>query len=51
MTPIEGRVPTRLAIFHGLGSIAYGVKDNGLATFLLLYYNQVLTSVALMPRT
>ena len=42
MTPIEGRVPARLAIFHGLGSIAYGVKDNGLATFLLLYYNQVL---------
>ena len=42
MTPIEGRVPTRLATFHGLGSIAYGVKDNGLATFLLLYYNQVL---------
>jgi GPH family glycoside/pentoside/hexuronide:cation symporter len=42
VSPIEGRVPTRLAIFHGLGSIAYGVKDNGLATFLLLYYNQVL---------
>ncbi|MFM9827762.1 MAG: MFS transporter [Sphingomonas sp.] len=26
----------------GLGSIAYGIKDNGFATFLLLYYNQVL---------
>ena len=42
MTPIEGRIPTRLAFFHGLGSIAYGVKDNGFSTFLLLFYNQVL---------
>ena len=42
MQPIAGRVPTRLALFHGLGSIAYGVKDNGFSTFLLLYYNQVL---------
>jgi len=42
VTPIQGPVPTRLAVFHGLGSMAYGVKDNGLATFLLLYYNQVL---------
>lgn len=48
MTPIEGRIPTRLAIFHGLGSIAYGVKDNGLATFLLLYYNQVLGMDAML---
>jgi GPH family glycoside/pentoside/hexuronide:cation symporter len=35
-------LPRRLAFFHGLGSIAYGIKDNGFATFLLLYYNQVL---------
>lgn len=42
MTPIAGRVPTRLAFAHGLGSIAYGIKDNGFSTFLLLYYNQVL---------
>ena len=27
---------------YGLGSVAYGVKDNGFAYFLLLYYNQVL---------
>lgn len=26
----------------GLGSIAYGIKDNGFATFLLLFYNQVM---------
>lgn len=28
--------------FYGLGSVAYGVKDNGFSFFLLLYYNQVL---------
>jgi Na+/melibiose symporter-like transporter len=27
--------------FYGFGSVAYGVKDNGFQTFLLLYYNQV----------
>ena len=42
MNPIEGKIPTRLAFVHGLGSIAYGVKDNGFSTFLLLFYNQVL---------
>jgi GPH family glycoside/pentoside/hexuronide:cation symporter len=26
----------------GLGSIAYGIKDGGFGTFLLLYYNQVI---------
>src|SRR5215468_1535645 len=29
-------------LFYGLGSVAFGVKDNGFAFFLLLYYNQVL---------
>jgi Na+/melibiose symporter-like transporter len=29
-------------VFYGLGSVAFGVKDNGFAFFLLLYYNQVL---------
>lgn len=40
--PGEERITTRLAVFHGLGSIAYGIKDNGFSTFLLLFYNQVL---------
>lgn len=31
---------TRLAF--GIGSIAYGIKDNGFATFLLIFYNQVI---------
>lgn len=38
----EGRLPLRLKLVHGMGSIAYGVKDNGFSTFLLLFYNQVL---------
>jgi Na+/melibiose symporter-like transporter len=35
-----GRLSTKL--YYGVGSVAYGVKDNGFAFFLLLYYNQVL---------
>ena len=27
---------------YGLGSIAYGIKDNGFSALLLLYYNQVI---------
>ena len=38
----DGRVPTRIKFFHGLGSLAYGVKENGFSTFLLLFYNQVI---------
>lgn len=41
-TPVPGRVPTRLALANGIGSVAYGIKDNGFSTFLLLFYNQVL---------
>ena len=29
-------------LYYGFGSVAYGVKDNGFAYFLLLFYNQVL---------
>jgi GPH family glycoside/pentoside/hexuronide:cation symporter len=32
-------LPIKLA--YGFGSIAYGIKDNGFSTLLLLYYNQV----------
>lgn len=35
-------------IFYGFGSVAYGVKDQGFQTFLLLYYNQVLGMPAIM---
>lgn len=40
--PPPERLPVRLKVMHGLGSIAYGVKDNGFSTFLLLFYNQVI---------
>ena len=54
MTPAEARLPLGLKFVHGFGSVAYGIKDNGFSTFLLLFYNQVvgldarLVSVALM---
>lgn len=54
MTPSAARLPLRLKLFHGLGSVAYGVKDNGFSTFLLIFYSQVigldakLVSLALM---
>ena len=40
--PPPERLPVRLKATQGLGSIAYGVKDNGFSTFLLLFYNQVI---------
>ncbi|MDR7061389.1 MULTISPECIES: MFS transporter [unclassified Sphingopyxis] len=40
--PKATHLPVRLKVMHGLGSIAYGVKDNGFSTFLLLFYNQVI---------
>ena len=38
----SARLPVRLKVIHGMGSIAYGVKDSGFSTFLLLFYNQVI---------
>lgn len=29
-------------VSYGVGSIAYGIKDNGFSTFLMIYFNQVL---------
>ena len=37
---------TRLA--YGIGSIAYGIKNNGFSTFLMLYFNQVLGLPAIL---
>ncbi len=39
---MRGKVDLSTKIFYGLGSVAYGVKDNGFAYFLLIYYGQVL---------
>src|SRR5688572_12822755 len=38
-------------LFYGLGSIAYGVKDQGFQALLLIYYNQVLGLPAIMVST
>ncbi len=37
----QRHLPTRIKLAYGLGSLAYGIKDNGFSTLLLLYYNQV----------
>jgi glycoside/pentoside/hexuronide:cation symporter, GPH family len=41
-TPTTARVPLKTKLFYGLGMTAYGVKDNGFSTFLLIFYNQVI---------
>lgn len=38
----SGALPMRLKLAHGLGSVALGVKEVGLTTFFMIYYNQVL---------
>ncbi len=40
--PASVRLPLRIKLGNGFGSVAYGVKDNGFATLLLLFYSQVL---------
>lgn len=46
--PIHGAAPSarrlspRTTLSYGFGAVAYGVKDSGFGTFLLLFYNQVL---------
>jgi hypothetical protein len=39
---LRRRVPTRLKIFHGFGSIAYGVKGERVFDLPAAFYNQVL---------
>jgi len=34
--------PLSTKLYYGLGAVAFGVKQNGFAFFLLMYYNQVL---------
>ena len=36
------RSPLRNKLFYGLGSIAFGVKDNGFTVLLMIFYNQAL---------
>lgn len=37
-----GKVGMGSVLSYGVGSIAYGVKDNGFSAFLMIYFNQVL---------
>nr|WP_183113817.1 MFS transporter [Sphingomonas sp. So64.6b] len=40
--PPARRLSPRTTLSYGFGAVAYGVKDSGFGTFLLLFYNQVL---------
>lgn len=40
--PAPRKVGFYTKLTYGFGSIAYGIKDNGFTTFLLLFYNQVI---------
>ena len=40
--PAAARLPLRIKLGNGVGSAAYGVKDNGFSVLLLLFYSQVL---------
>nr|WP_321490133.1 MFS transporter [uncultured Hyphomonas sp.] len=51
LPPASARVELRTRIAYGLGSIAYGVKDNGFSYFLLFFYSQVLGAPASMAST
>jgi Na+/melibiose symporter-like transporter len=37
-----GRLGARTLLAYGFGAVAYGVKENGFAYFLLLFYSQVI---------
>lgn len=39
--PAQRRLSPRTMASYGMGAAAYGVKDSGFGTFLLLFYNQV----------
>jgi GPH family glycoside/pentoside/hexuronide:cation symporter len=42
MSSHGAKLPLSLKSAHGLGAVAMGVKETGLTTFFMLYYNQVL---------
>ncbi|KAB2857686.1 MAG: sugar transporter [Sphingopyxis terrae] len=39
---LPGALPTRIKVAHGLGAVTLGIKESGLTTFFMIYYNQVL---------
>ena len=42
VTPVAGKLPVRTKLAYGLGTVAFGIKDQGFNTFLMLYYNQII---------
>ncbi|MFN4020962.1 MAG: MFS transporter, partial [Erythrobacter sp.] len=42
MSGPDAKVPFRIKLTYGIGAVAYGIKDNGFAVFLLIFYNQVM---------
>lgn len=42
ISPAARKIGLSTKLAYGFGSIAYGIKDNGFQTLLLLYYNQVI---------
>lgn len=40
--PASRKLPLGVKLSYGLGAVAYGIKDNGFSTLLLLFYNQVI---------
>jgi len=42
VAPPARRISSRSMLAYGFGAVAYGVKDAGFQTFLLLFYNQVI---------
>ncbi|MEM1132965.1 MAG: MFS transporter [Pseudomonadota bacterium] len=47
-TAASDTVPLHIKLTFGFGVVAYGIKDNGFAVFLLFYYNQVIGLDALL---
>lgn len=41
LVPPARRVSNRTTLAYAAGAVAYGIKDSGFGTFLLLFYNQV----------
>lgn len=41
-TATPARLPLRTRIFAGMGTLAFGIKDQGIGGLLMLFYNQVL---------
>jgi glycoside/pentoside/hexuronide:cation symporter, GPH family len=48
IAPASPRLSFSTKLFYGLGSVAFGVKDNGFSYLLLLFYNQVVGLPAAM---